>query len=42
MAPVMVGNDTSQGKTDTDGRDDEEDLSQVRGRVADVDSLVHR
>jgi len=38
----MVGNDASQGKTDTDGRDDEEDLSQVRGRVADVDSLVHR
>ena len=42
MAPVMVGNNTGQGEADTNGRDDEEDLSQIRGRVTDVDALVHR
>ena len=42
VTPVVVGDDSRQCESDTDCRDDEEDLKQVRGGVADVDALVDR
>ena len=42
MAPVVVGDDARQGEPNTNRRDDEEDLGQVRRRFSHVDPFIDR